>query len=132
MWLTTPLLAADQDNPAIPPLPAGAALTPPLPAGPVMPALPPAASVTPTLPPVDSATPAVSQGQPSTRVLFPGPVPGDVNQSPYLNPGLTRANDPMLRVGWWANSVSGIRVPGRRVPELDVPPVRRPRRALDR
>ncbi len=108
VWLTTPLLAADQDNPAIPPLPAGAALTPPLPAGaPVMPALPPAASVTPTLPPVDSATPAVSQGQPSTRVLFPGPVPGDVNQSPYLNPGLTSANDPMLRVGWWANSVSG-------------------------
>ena len=33
VWLTTPLLAADQDNPAIPPLPAGAALTPPLPAG---------------------------------------------------------------------------------------------------
>jgi hypothetical protein len=35
-------------------------------------------------------------------------VPGDVSQSPYLNPGLTSSvADPMLRFGWWANTVSG-------------------------
>jgi hypothetical protein len=102
VWLTTPLLGADQDESPMPPPPTAAAATPPPP--PVSSATPPVSSPTP---PVSSAAPAAPQVQPQARVLFPGPVPGDVSQSPYLNPGATSGNDPMLRVGWWANTVSG-------------------------
>jgi hypothetical protein len=86
--LTTPLLGADQDESAMPPPPQG-----------VTPMLPP--------PPAGTAAPAATQGQPQSRVLFPGPVPGDIEQSPYLNPGMSSVNDPMVRLGWWATSVSG-------------------------
>ncbi len=86
--LTTPLLGADQDQPLAPPISHGAATTPP-----------------PT--PAATPTPAAPQAQPQAKVLFPGPVPGDVSQSPYLNPGLSPVSDPMVRAGWWANSVSG-------------------------
>jgi hypothetical protein len=93
--LTTPLLGADQGSLATPSPPPDTAQVPPLP--PVDPATP-----------AGSATPAVSQSQPQSRVLFPGPVPGDVDQSPYLNPLLSSpVSDPMVRLGWWANKVSG-------------------------